>query len=68
MEQLISNYNDELNFILLEYYLYLVDNNFESDKSFDYIFNILTFLKIDLTYLKKISLNRKVFIFLMNKV
>lgn len=60
MKKMIINYNNELETILLEYYTYLMNNCFDSDKSFDYIFSILELLEINPTYLKTISFDNSI--------
>ena len=60
MKKMIINCNNGLKTIFLDYYLYLRYSDFESDKSFDYIFCILDLLEINLTYLKHISFSNSI--------
>ena len=57
MNSILFKDNGELNSIIIDYYNYLLVNNFESEKSFDYIFYLLDNLNIYKDYVETLSFN-----------
>lgn len=57
MSSILFKDNGELNSIIIDYYNYLLVNNFESEKSFDYIFYLLDNLNIYKDNVETLSFN-----------
>lgn len=55
MKSIVFENSDNLNEIFNNYYLYLLNNNFESDGSFNYIFDVLDCVNVSSEYLKSLS-------------
>ena len=60
MKTVLFKNDNELNNIFKDYYLFLLDNDFDSKRSFEFIFNILDYLTISSKYLQTITFDSNI--------